>query len=88
MAKCFTCRSIVIAKEMHENGGVHYNIGRDSNYRRFRVFAIGNYVNQRLLWPVHDWLAKVLQRLPVDGTFDQLKPLDRLVGNQVTYCYD
>lgn len=66
MAKCFTCRSIVIAKEMHEDGGVHDNIGRDYNYRRFRVFAIGNYVNQRLLWPVHDWLAKVLQGLPVD----------------------
>lgn len=26
-----------------------------------RVFAIGNYVNQRLLWPVHQWVAEVLR---------------------------
>ncbi|CBI19992.3 unnamed protein product, partial [Vitis vinifera] len=30
----------------------------------------------------------VLKRLPTDGTFDQLKPLDRLVGEQKTYCFD
>lgn len=43
-----------------------------------RVFAIGNYVNQRLLAPVHDWLASVLRLIPMDGTFDQLAPLDRM----------
>ncbi|KAG6467717.1 hypothetical protein ZIOFF_074355 (mitochondrion) [Zingiber officinale] len=33
-------------------------------------------------------LRWVLKRLPTDGTFDQLKPLDRLVGEQKTYCFD
>lgn len=45
-----------------------------------REFAIGNYINQRLLYPVHQWLADVLKRVPMDGTFDQHKPLDLLYG--------
>jgi hypothetical protein len=36
-----------------------------------RIFAIGNYVNQRLLHPIHQWLNEVLQMIPMDGT---LKP--------------
>lgn len=40
-----------------------------------RIFAIGNFINQRLLSPVHDWLAQVLKALPMDGTFDQTRPL-------------
>jgi hypothetical protein len=46
-----------------------------------RVFAIGNYFYQRILSPVHDWLAACLKSLPMDGTFDQLAPLDRLRGS-------
>lgn len=36
-----------------------------------RVFAIGNYVKQRLLMlkPYYDWLMSILRRLPTDGTF-------------------
>ena len=45
-----------------------------------RIFAIGNYINQRLLYPLHQWLANVLKRIPMDGTFDQTRPLDRLAG--------
>lgn len=45
-----------------------------------RIFAIGNYVNQRLLRPVHEWLAEILRRIPQDGTFNQTKPLTDLVG--------
>ncbi len=52
------------------------------------LFAIGNYGNQRLLRPVHDWLMAVLRRLPCDGTFDQYRPLDRLVGEAVCYSFD
>ncbi|KAI5638706.1 hypothetical protein M9H77_00437 [Catharanthus roseus] len=33
---------------------------------------------KRLLAPVHDWLASVLRLIPMDGTFDQLAPLDRM----------
>jgi hypothetical protein len=53
-----------------------------------RIFAIGNYVNQRLLKPVHDWLMEVLKMIPMDGTFDQEKPLDRLVGQRICYSFD
>jgi hypothetical protein len=53
-----------------------------------RIFAIGNYVNQRLLRPVHEWLASVLKRIPMDGTFNQVAPLDRLIGNNHCYSFD
>lgn len=43
-----------------------------------RVFAIGNYVRQSLLRPVHDWAMNVLKRIPMDGTFDQEKPIRAL----------
>lgn len=46
-----------------------------------RIFAIGNYINQRLLAPLHAWLASVLKLIPMDGTFDQTKPLDLLAGS-------
>jgi len=49
-----------------------------------RVFAIGNYINQRLLYPFHQWLASVLRLIPMDGTFDQTAPLDRLAGSPGT----
>ena len=53
-----------------------------------RIFAIGNYVNQRLLKPIHDWLGKVLRRIPQDGTYDQTKPLDLLKGSRHCYSFD
>jgi len=53
-----------------------------------RIFAIGNYVNQRLLKPVHDWLMGVLRTLHTDGTFNQELPLDNLIGEQCCYCFD
>ncbi|KAJ6676046.1 hypothetical protein OIU79_020353 [Salix purpurea] len=34
-----------------------------------RIFAIGNYINQRLLKPVHDWLMDVLRGVPMDGWY-------------------
>ena len=43
-----------------------------------RIFAIGNYLKQRLLRPVHDWAMQVLSRIPNDGTFDQEAPIHRL----------
>lgn len=53
-----------------------------------RIFAIGNYVNQRLLRPVHEWCAEVLRRLSCDGTFDQTRPLKRLVGKMECFSFD
>jgi hypothetical protein len=53
-----------------------------------RIFAIGNYKNQRLLHPVHDWLNEVLKMIPMDGTFEQTRPLNYLEGSEVAYSYD
>lgn len=41
---------------------------------RERGGAIGNYLKQRLLRPVHDWAMEVLDRIPQDGTFKQEAP--------------
>jgi hypothetical protein len=43
-----------------------------------RIFAIGNYVKQRLLYPIHVWGMSVLKTVPMDGTFDQRRPILRL----------
>jgi len=53
-----------------------------------RIFAIGNFINQRLLKPFHDWLMAVLSHLPTDGTFNQTAPLDRLVGKMTVSSFD
>ncbi|KAI5676346.1 hypothetical protein M9H77_07296 [Catharanthus roseus] len=62
--------------------GIYINSGRLScsctGDGKRRVFAIGNYVNQQLLAPIHDWVASVLRLIPLDGTFDQLAPLDKI----------
>lgn len=49
---------------------------------------MGNYLYQRLLRPVHEWLMEVLRRLPMDGTFMQTQPFDRLVGEQTCFSFD
>lgn len=45
-------------------------------------------MNQRLLFPVHQWLMTNLGKIPMDGTFDQTRPLDRLVGKQHLWSFD
>lgn len=53
-----------------------------------RIFAIGNFINQRLLAPIQKWLMKVLRRIPMDGTFNQTKPLDLLKGATTCSSFD
>lgn len=55
-----------------------------------RIFAIGNYIKQRLLHPVHIWAMTVLKRLPSDGTFNRGKPIRRLLdqGHLKLYSFD
>nr|YP_009228112.1 hypothetical protein AYB38_gp36 [Brassica nigra]AJD85422.1 hypothetical protein BniMp042 [Brassica nigra] len=43
-----------------------------------RLFVIGNWFKQRLLYPVHVWGMSVLRRIPQDGTFHQEGPIHRL----------
>lgn len=53
-----------------------------------RIFAIGNWVNQRLLSPVHDWLASALRLIPMDGTFHQHRPIGFLKGSEECHSLD
>jgi hypothetical protein len=58
---------------------------------KLRVFAMVDWCTQCLLYPVHNLIFKLLSRLETDGTFDQLKPLDRLLQYKhisTYYCYD
>lgn len=52
------------------------------------LFSIGNYGYQRLLKPFHDLCMEVLKSIPMDGTFNQTAPLDRLTGADKVYSFD
>lgn len=61
-----------------------------------RVFAITDSITQTVLKPLHDYVFRLLKTIPMDGTFNQTKPLDRLVDlwksgelkGQTFYSYD
>lgn len=57
---------------------------------KVRVVAMVDVVTQSILHPLHDWIFRVLKELPMDGTFDQGKPLDILIAKEVkeVYSYD
>jgi len=63
-----------------------------------RVFAITDALTQSVMKPLSDAIFKLLRTLPMDGTFNQSAPLDRLVQlakngeipeqDRVFYSYD
>lgn len=57
---------------------------------KIRLFAITDIWTQSLLAPLHDYLFRVLRTIPMDGTFDQLKPLRSLTarGLKEFYSFD
>jgi hypothetical protein len=55
-------------------------LGKKFEPGKVRLFAIVDYWTQCLMQPVHDWAFDILRGIPQDGTFDQLKPLKRLVN--------
>jgi len=46
---------------------------------KLRVFAIVDNFTQWLLYPLHKLIFKLLRSIPMDGTFNQLKPIHRLL---------
>jgi len=42
-----------------------------------RTFSIPSAFKQALLRPAHDWCMSILRMIPMDGTYDQLKPLEK-----------
>jgi hypothetical protein len=47
---------------------------------KVRVVAVTDWWTQALLKPLHDGLYGILRTIPMDGTFDQLGPIERLRG--------
>jgi len=45
---------------------------------KIRVFAMVDAWTQWLLAPLHKWIFSILERIPQDGTFDQLSPIKDL----------
>lgn len=78
--------SVLRAQKITSPGRLAFST--DAGDGKRRIFAIGNYVHQRLLRPLHDFIMRVLACLPTDGTFDQLRPLDRLKGKIDVYSFD
>lgn len=50
---------------------------------KVRVFTILDSLSQRMLEPLHEWFCDVLRMIPQDGTFEQLRPLRSLRGNNL-----
>jgi hypothetical protein len=59
---------------------------------KVRVVALADCWTQWALYPLHKWLFSILKEIPQDGTFDQLKPVERLLkrvnSRQIIYSYD
>jgi hypothetical protein len=57
-----------------------------------RVFAISDYWTQAVCKPLHDYLMKVLKKLPMDGTWDQGNAADQVAKwtaeNRPLYAFD
>jgi len=57
-----------------------------------RVFAMVDYWTQVALKPLHEYIFSILREIPQDGTFNQLKPVKRLIENtksdQKIYSFD
>lgn len=49
---------------------------------KVRVFAMVDALTQWSLYPLHKFLFSILRRTPMDGTFDQLRPIRRLLRLQ------
>jgi len=55
---------------------------------KMRIFAMVDPLTQWLLAPLHKFLFHLLGRVPMDGTFDQLKPLNRVPWGKPLYSLD
>lgn len=74
--------SLNLEEGLSTGGGTSYN-GRLSTKvepaGKIRVFALVDYWTQISLMPLHKWIFSILEEIPQDGTFDQLKPIKRLL---------
>jgi hypothetical protein len=70
----------------------HWNIGslglKQEAAGKMRVFAMVDPWSQMILSPFHEVLFSFLRKIPMDGTFNQLKPLSRAWGHKTLYSMD
>jgi len=66
------------------------SLDQKDNHAYKNLSVLINYVKQRLLAPVHAWSMKLLAQLPMDGTFNQERPIERLrqKGSSDQFCFD
>lgn len=55
---------------------------------KVRLFALVDSWTQWSLNPLHKLIFEIISDIPMDGTFDQLKPLSRLQGSKSLYSLD
>jgi len=57
---------------------------------KIRVFAMVDSITQCVMKPLHDLLFSILRKLETDGTFDQIRPAQRLInlGYKDFWSYD
>lgn len=55
---------------------------------KMRVFAMVDPITQWALTPIHEFIFSILKQIPMDGTFDQTKPLKASVNWKSLYSLD
>lgn len=55
---------------------------------KVRLFAMADAPTQWVLYPLHEFIMEQLRAIQQDGTFNQTRPLDFLVGSKELYSYD
>lgn len=55
---------------------------------KMRVFAMVDPITQWALQPIHEFIFSILKQIPMDGTFDQTKPLMASVNWKTLYSLD
>lgn len=57
---------------------------------KIRVFAMVDSITQCVMKPLHDLLFSILRKLVTDGTFDQIRPAQRLIdlGHRKFWSFD
>nr|UYL95344.1 MAG: RNA-dependent RNA polymerase [Tianjin Mitov tick virus 1] len=84
---------IIRSSELYNYEPIHHHLGKLSakieSAGKIRIFAMVDPWTQWALKPLHKFIFKVLRKVPMDGTFDQLKPLKRVpFGKVPIYSFD
>lgn len=65
---------------------------KDEPCGKKRLFAISDYWTQTICKPLHEYLMRVLRKLPMDGTWDQGRAAERVrvwtAEKKKLYCFD